>query len=143
VGELIRKLGSRFDIVVPNLVAKFWELGFTFERSQENSVIMDQESRVIAGIDVFLENDDRTMVVETRVKPSAADINEHIECMEKLRHYADSRNDKWKYLGAIAGEVFGESEKTYALKQGLYVIEPSGDTFNIIEPVSNCLPREW
>jgi hypothetical protein len=77
------------------------------------------------------------------VKPSAADINEHLERMEKLRRYADSRNDKRKYLGAVAGAVFGNSEKTYALKQGFYVIEPSGDTFNITVPEGDYHPREW
>jgi hypothetical protein len=139
VGEQIGKLGNRFGEMVeymlePNLVAKFKELGFTFERSQQNTIIRDQEDRIIAEIDVFLENGDRTMVVETKVKPDSADINDHIERMEKLRRYADSRNDRRKYLGAIAGVVFGESEKACALRKGFYVIEPSGDTFNIIEP---------
>jgi hypothetical protein len=139
VGEQIGKLGNRFGemveyMVEPNLAAKFKELGFTFERSQQNTIIRDQESRIIAEVDVFLENGDRTMVVETKVKLDAADIDEHIERMEKLRRYADSRNDTRKYLGAVAGAVFGNSVKTYALRKGFYVIEPSGDTFNIIEP---------
>jgi hypothetical protein len=63
--------------------------------------------------------------------------------MEKLRKYADFHGDKRKYLGAMAGVVFGDSEKTYALKKGFYVIEPSGDTFTIIEPKGNYSPREW
>ncbi|MDR1352649.1 MAG: hypothetical protein LBK05_05125 [Treponema sp.] len=148
VNEQIGKLGNRFGemveyMVEPNLVAKFKELGFTFERSHQNTIIRDQEDRIIAEIDVFLENGDRTMVVETKAKPRDADIDEHIERMEKLRRYADSHNDKRKYLGAVAGVVFVESEKTYALRKGLYVIEPSGDTFNIIEPGGDCYPREW
>ncbi|GHV62774.1 hypothetical protein AGMMS49587_10630 [Spirochaetia bacterium] len=61
-------------------------------------------------------------------KPKISDIDEHIERMEKLRKVADLRNDKRKYLGAIAGVIFGDSEETYALKNGFYVIEPSGDT---------------
>jgi uncharacterized coiled-coil DUF342 family protein len=148
VGEQIGKLGNRFGemveyMVEPNLVAKFKELGFTFEKSHQNTLIRDQEDRIIAEIDVFLENGDRTMVVETKVKPDSADINDHLERMEKLRRYADSRNDRRKYLGAIAGVVFGESEKIYALRKGFYVIEPSGDTFNIIVPAGDCHPREW
>jgi hypothetical protein len=148
VSEQIGKLGNRFGemieyMVEPNLVAKFKDLGFTFERSQQNTVIRDKEGRFIAEIDVFLENGDWAMVVETKVKPNAADINEHIERMEKLRRYADSRNDKRKYLGAVAGAVFGNAEKNYALKKGFYVIEPSGDTFNIIVPEGDCHPREW
>jgi hypothetical protein len=63
--------------------------------------------------------------------------------MEKLRRYADLHNDKRIYLGAIAGVVFNDSEKAYALKKGLYVIEPSGDTFNIIEPNGDYHPHEW
>ena len=31
--------------------------------------------------------------------------------------------------------------KKYALGQGLYVIEPSGETFNITPP--NGKPKEW
>jgi hypothetical protein len=63
--------------------------------------------------------------------------------MEKLRRYADLRDDKRKYLGAIAGVVFGKVEKIYTFKKGFYVIEPSGDTFNITKPEGIYHPHEW
>ncbi|MDR2446463.1 MAG: hypothetical protein LBD58_04095 [Treponema sp.] len=63
--------------------------------------------------------------------------------MEKLRKYADLHNDKRTYPGAVAGVSFNDNEKVYALKKGVYVIEPSGGTFNIIEPKGCCRPREW
>jgi hypothetical protein len=63
--------------------------------------------------------------------------------MEKLRVYADLHGDQRKYLGAVAGVVFSESEKAYTLKQGLYVIEPSGETFKITEPKDQYHPHEW
>jgi hypothetical protein len=47
------------------------------------------------------------------------------------------------YLGAVAGVVFSNSEKIYALKKGFYVIELSGDTFNITGPKGNYHPHEW
>jgi hypothetical protein len=50
-------------------------------------------------------------------KPKVEDIDDHIERMEKLRLYADLHNDTRKYLGAIAGVVFGDGEKIYALKR--------------------------
>jgi hypothetical protein len=78
-----------------------------------------------------------------KTKPKVEDIDDHIERMEKLRRSADLHNDTRKYLGAIAGVVFGDGEKTYALKKGFYVIEPSGDTFNIIEPKGEYHPHEW
>ncbi|MDR3176743.1 MAG: DUF1664 domain-containing protein [Desulfovibrio sp.] len=144
IGKLSRRFGETVEyMVVPNLVAKFKELGFEFERSHRDTKIQSREHTIFTEIDVFLENGDKAMVVETKVKPSIDDINYHIERMEKLRVYADVRNDTRKYLGAIAGVVFGDSEKTYALKKGLYVIEPSGDTFAIIEPKGEYHPHEW
>jgi hypothetical protein len=35
---------------------------------------------------------------------------------------------------AMAGAIFSDNAKKYALKQGLYIIEQSGDTVRIIEP---------
>jgi hypothetical protein len=34
-----------------------------------------------------------------------------------------------------------DNVKEHILKQGIFVIEPSGDTFNIIPP--NGQPKEW
>ena len=80
------------------------------------------------------------MVVEIKSKPDSSDIKEHIERMEKLRKIADLRSDKRGYLGAIAGAVFNDNEKNFALKTGFYVIEPSGKTFTITVPEG---AREW
>jgi hypothetical protein len=148
IGKQLGKLGNRFGemleyTVVPNLVTKFKELGFEFEKTHRDTKIEDQKHRIFTEIDVFLENGDRAMVVEIKTKPDVGDIDDHIERMEKLRRYADLHKDTRKYLGAIAGVVFGDSEKTYALKKGFYVIEPSGDIFNIIEPKGEYHPREW
>jgi hypothetical protein len=62
---------------------------------------------------------------------------------EKVWAYADLHGDKRVYLGAVAGVVFSESEKTYALKRGFYVIEPSGDPFSITKPEGKYHPHEW
>ena len=63
--------------------------------------------------------------------------------MEKVRSYVDKRGDKRKYLGAIAGMIFNENEKNFALKNGFYVVEPSGETFKITEPKDPYTPKEW
>ena len=144
----IGKLGNRFGemveyMVVPNLTAKFRELDFEFETTSRDKEIKDQRYNIITEVDVFLENGDRVMIVEIKTKPSVEDINDHIERMETLRAYADLHNDKRKYLGAVAGVVFGKSEKVYAFKKGFYAVEPSGDTFTITPPSGEYHPREW
>jgi hypothetical protein len=144
VGALTNRFGEMVEyMIVPNLVAKFHELGFEFEKTHRDTEIRDREHNIFTEVDVFLENGDKVMIVETKTKPNIDDINDHIERMEKLRKYADFHDDKRKYLGAMAGVVFGDSEKTYALKKGFYVIEPSGDTFTIIEPKGDYYPHEW
>jgi hypothetical protein len=52
-----------------------------------------------------------------------------------------SRNDKRAFLGAVAGIVMTNEIRNYALNQGFYLIEPSGEKFNIIPP--NCNQKEW
>jgi hypothetical protein len=141
------KLGNRFGemvehMIMPNLLTQFEELGFTF--TQANSTkITDKKHNIFTEVDAFLENGEKVMIVEIKTKPSIEDINDHIERMEKLRAYADFRGDRRKYLGAIAGVVLSGSEKTYALRCGFYVLEPSGDTFNITAPEGEYHPREW
>jgi hypothetical protein len=142
------KFGNRFGemveyMVMPNLVEKFRELGFVFTRASPHTVIKDKENNIYAQIDITLENGDKIMIVEVKSKPTTADITGHIERMEKVRAHADLHNDNRKYLGAVAGMVFNDNEKEFAMKNGFYVIEPSGETFTITEPNNNYSPREW
>jgi hypothetical protein len=117
-------------------------LGFTFTQANRTK-IKDKKHGIFMEIDALLENGDKVMAVEIKTKPSVDDINDHVERMEKLRAYADLRGDRRKYRGAVAGVVFGDGEKIYALKKGFYVIEPSGDTFAITEPKGDYYPHEW
>jgi hypothetical protein len=143
IGELSKRFGEMVEhMVIPNLLTKFEQLGFTFTKANRTE-IKDREHGIFTEVDAFLENGDKVMIVEIKNKPKIGDIDEHIERMEKLRRYADMRNDKRVYLGAVAGVVFSESEKIYALKKGFYVIEPSGDTFAITVPRGEYYPHEW
>jgi hypothetical protein len=143
-GEFTNRFGEIVEyMIVPNLVAKFRELGFEFSKAGPNVVIKDKENDIFTEIDAFLENGDKVMLVEIKTKPNTDDVDEHIERMEKMRRYADVRSDNRKYLGAIAGVVLSESVSVHALKSGFYLIEPSGETFNITVPSGKYHPREW
>jgi hypothetical protein len=63
--------------------------------------------------------------------------------MEKVRRHGDLHGDKRIYFGAVAGMVFSDNVKTFAMKNGFYVIEPSGETFIITAPEGVYSPREW
>ncbi|MDR0600899.1 MAG: hypothetical protein LBG42_00825, partial [Treponema sp.] len=117
VGEITNRFGEMVEyMVVPNLVVKFRELQFEFEKTHRDTVIASREHNIYTEVDAFLENGDKVMIVEIKNKPGVDDIDDHVKRMEKLRAYADLHNDRRAYLGAIAGVVFNDSEKTYALK---------------------------
>jgi len=62
--------------------------------------------------------------------------------MEILRKKADSKSDKRKYQGAIAGAIMSDTVRDYAHKAGFYVIEQTGDTVAINIP-EGFKAREW
>ena len=71
------------------------------------------------------------------------DIKEHLERIEKLHTYVDKKGDHRKYYGALGGLVFTDNERKYALRHGLYIIVPSGESFDIIAPGEKYQPRVW
>jgi chromosome segregation ATPase len=144
LGELKNSFGQVVEhMVVPNLVEKFRELGFDFGKAGSNIKFKDRKHDIFTEVDAFLEDGDKVMAVETKVRPTLDDVAYHVERMEKLRRYADLRGDDRKYLGAIAGVVIHETVRECILANGFYVVEPSGDTFNITAPEGKYRPREW
>jgi DNA repair exonuclease SbcCD ATPase subunit len=144
VGEMANRFGEVVEyMIVPNLVAKFRELKFTFTKAGIHVKIEDDENEIFAEVDAFLENGDKVMIVEIKTTPRSEDIKRHIERMDKLRRYANMRNDQRVYLGAIAGVVFSKELKAEVLRNGFYVVEPSGDTFAITEPTGRFHVRKW
>jgi hypothetical protein len=144
LGELGNRFGEMVEsMVVPNLVQKFHELGFDFEKAYKDTEIKDKTNNIFTEVDITLENSNKVMLVEVKSKPKTEDVTEHIERVEKMRRHCDFHGDKRKYLGAIAGMVFHDNVKTFAMKNGFYVIEPSGETFVITAPEGEYSPREW
>jgi hypothetical protein len=143
VSDLGRKFGAVVEhMFIPNLHKKFHQFGYTFGKSTENVLIQDRVHQIFTQVDVFLENGDCAMAVEIKAQPNNNDILDHIERMEKLRQWADLHDDKRKLYGGVAGAIIPDNVRDYALKQGLYVIEQSGDTVNVSAPGENKV-RAW
>jgi len=142
LGKLGNRIGEIVEyMVAPNLREKFRELGLNFPQVNQNSDVADYDNKIFLEIDVKLENGDKVMLVEVKTKPTTKDVQDHIKRLKKMRVYADLHGDKRTFLGSVAGAVVTANVKEYALGKGLYVIEPSGETFNIIPP--NGQPKEW
>jgi hypothetical protein len=141
--RLIGDLGNRFGefnehTLVPDLVAKFKKYNFSFGKISERVCIDDDEHDLHAELDAFLENGTEALAVEVKVNLKPSDVDDHIKRMEKMRAYADLHNDNRKFFAAIAATVLPKDVKTYALKQGFFIIEPSGESVKIVPPVSKA-----
>jgi len=142
LGKLDNRMGKIIEyMVAPNLREKFRELGLNFPQVNQNSNVADYDNKIFLEIDVKLENSDKVMLVEIKTSLTTKDVQDHIKRLKKMRVYADLHGEKRTFLGSVAGVVAAANVKEYALRQGLYVIEPSGETFNIIPP--NGQPKEW
>jgi len=144
-----RRLGAYINLfgevteymLAPKLCEKFTEFGLDFPRANPNVYVNDKVNKIYLEIDVMLENGDKAMLVEVKTKLTIERINNHISRLEKMRAYADLRGDKRVFLGALAGVVVTDEARKYALDQGFYLIEPSGENLNITPP--NGKPKEW
>ncbi|MCL2809092.1 MAG: hypothetical protein FWD24_03370 [Treponema sp.] len=120
---------------------KFQELGFDFKEASNKVKVRNKKNDIRFEIDIFLQNGDVAMLVEIKTDLTISDINKHIIRIEKMRIYADSRGDKRRFLGAVAGVVVNDAEREYALNQGFFLIEPNGEDFYITSPYNK--PKEW
>ena len=144
MGELFNRFGELAEhLVAPGIADKFNNLGYHFDAVIPGGyVIKDENRKVIAEIDILLENSDSFMAVEVKTKPRINDVEHHIKRLQIFRNFRNKRNDFRKIFGAIAGAIFGEEEKRAAIEAGFYVIEQSGDTMKIDIP-QGFIPKEW
>ena len=141
-GDFTNRFGEVVEyMIAPNLQDKLYDMGLDFQTVSSNFKVNDHKNSIHFQIDVFLQNGDTAMLVEIKTKLTISDINEHMKRMEKMRMFADLRGDTRHFLGAVAGVVIESDEREYALNNGFYLIEPSGETFNITPPHNK--PKEW
>jgi len=138
IGGLSNTLGSLVEhIMTPGLPQKFKQMGFSFNRIASYK----WAEGVYAEIDGMLENGTQAIVVEVKTTLRQTDIDEHLNRMEKVRKYADEHGDKRQFMGAIAAVITDKSTREYALKKGLFVIEPSGEDVKVTKPEAE--PLVW
>ncbi|MDR2397882.1 MAG: hypothetical protein LBD74_03870 [Spirochaetaceae bacterium] len=137
MGYLSHRFGELAEhLVVPNIVQKFNALGYHFrDIAKERKLYNPQTNQVEAEFDILLENDAYSVGVEVKSKPNTQDLADHIHRLEVLRSYKDHLGDRRIIRGAIAGAIMPETLRREALRQGLYVIEQSGDTVQIEKPL--------
>ncbi|MDR2095337.1 MAG: hypothetical protein LBP76_07440, partial [Treponema sp.] len=104
IGGVNNSLGKWVEkMVSANFWEKFNDLGYVFTKDGPCKFI--ENNRVVAQVDVFLENEEDAMPVEIKTDLTGEDIDEHVERIGKIRGYMEKRNDKRKLVGAVAGAI--------------------------------------
>ena len=145
----ISALGSRIGEIVENMVGgnivdKFKALGYDVTAYSRNKVFGERGSAASGEIDLILEDGDIAILIEVKTTLKTADVQEHIERLEKHRRCINAKgSDKRRFVGAVAGAVVTEEVAKFAQKKGLYVIVQSGNAVEILPPPEGFTAKEW
>jgi hypothetical protein len=144
MGGLHNSFGELAEhLVAPGIAEKLNILGYHFDSiAPGGKKIMGPHGKVLAQIDLLLENGEYSVAVEVKSRPKEDDIPKHVARLEVLRQYMDKHHDSRVIRGALAGAVFPDQVKEAAIEAGLYAIVQSGDTMQIEVP-EGFTPREW
>jgi hypothetical protein len=142
IGGLSSSLGKwAEEMVAANLWEKFKSMGYTFEHGGPEKYW--ENNRLVAQVDILLENGDYAMAVEVKSVLAERDVDEHLERIQKVRRQLDKRKDRRKLVGAVAGMAVAEEVRDYAQRKGLYVLVQSGDSVTVADAPNSFTARVW
>ncbi|GHT75607.1 hypothetical protein FACS189456_7390 [Bacteroidia bacterium] len=147
-GKNLGGLNNRIGEIMETLLAarmweKFKDYNYDFERAYQRVGIYNGTAR-LTDVDILLSNGAYAMAVEVKnTLNRVADVDDHLDRMEKLMRYPPAEIKGKKVLGAMACGVFDADVRDYAFSNGLFVLELTGDTAHLATPPANFTPQEW
>jgi hypothetical protein len=148
VSRKIRKLGSRIDNIVEDMVGRtiieqFQRYEYDIFEIRRN-IEFGKGTAYAGEIDVLLDDGDIAILICVKTNLKNDDVLEHIKQMENYRKLKNSKSEgKKRYIGAVAGAVVADNVVKFAQRKGMYVIAQTGETFHIIPPPEGFKAKEW
>ncbi|MCC5945671.1 MAG: hypothetical protein JJT94_12110 [Bernardetiaceae bacterium] len=143
VGEITDNLG-RFaeEQIYPRVLDFFYDRGVMLRECYQRVVIKDEHGHFLMEIDLLLTNGEIAVVVEVKHKLKQKDVEEHLERMDKIINYPIGVTRGVSLSSAVAGMIVTEEVANFAMKKGLYVIKPKGNSVEIIN-APDFKPKTW
>jgi len=143
--QQIAKLGDRLGELVQAMVEggikrMFKDLGYEFDVLNPEYEFGNKKIG-FGEVDILLENGDFALLVEVKTNLTVKDVKEHQERLKKFRLWMDTRNDSRKFIAAVGGGVIRKNVRDFALKQGMFVVQQSGENVEILVPEGK--PMIW
>jgi hypothetical protein len=123
MGLLTNKLGGVVEsIVLPGIVGKFNEKGFSFDSvSTRVKFLTEEKYGNLAEVDALLENGKFVIAVEAKTDMQVSDVNKHIKRLNILRGIPRFKGKK--IYGAFSTAIARKKPVDYALENGFYVLQ--------------------
>ena len=140
IGELGNRLGEFVEgLVKPAVVRLFQARGIDIHEVYPE-VEVDRGTEGIE-IDLLVVNDMEAVLVEVKSKLTLADVNEHLERLEKFKRMLP-RYAGVRAMGAVAAMVIPKDAARYAYRKGLFVLGQTGETVSILND-AQFQPKTW
>lgn len=94
-----------------------------------------------AEFDAVIVNDRYVAVVEVKSRLKSADVAEHVSRMDNFKKFFPEFRDR-RGIGVVAGMLIDEEAGKFAYREGLFVLEQSGETIRIRND-AKFRPKEW
>lgn len=142
--QAVSALSSRWGAFVENLVAPaalrlFQEQGFAVQEVYQR--VKSERGSQNLEIDILVVDDTVAVAIEVKSRLTQRNLRQFLKNLDRFKaafpHYAD-----YDLYGAVAAiEVDGEVDR-YAINQGLFLIQQSGESVKISN-ASTFVPRAW
>jgi len=148
IGKLTDSIGMMVENMVGSkkLIKQFQEkYGYIIESHSRNKTFGDRQPDDMKGeIDLFLENGEIAILIEVKTTLRKQGVRECMHVLRKFRRFSDTRGDKRRFIGAVAGaSIKGDGVVEFAHKNGIYVIVQTGDAVEIIPTPEGFQARQW
>ena len=137
-------LSSRWGEFVENLVKPaaaqlFREQGIDVHHTALR--VDAQDSQGSLEIDILVENTNEVVAIEVKSHLEVRDVKQFLQTLERFK-IAFPKYQDYKLYGAVAGIKIDERSDVFATQEGLFLIEPAGDSV-IIANSQKVKPRIW
>lgn len=142
--QAINSLSSRWGRFVENIVAPaalrlFQDQGMAVQEVYQR--VRSARGQRNLEIDILVVDDDVAVVIEVKSRLTQDSIRQVLRSLEQFKqafpHYGD-----YRLYGAVAAIEIDKDVDTYAHKQGLFLIQQSGDSV-AISNMPDFTPRIW
>ena len=140
----VRGLTSRWGEFVENLIKSaaarlFREQGIDVHLTALRVTGQDEQGSI--EIDILVENTTEVVAIEVKSHLEVRDVKKFLQTLERFKKvFPKHKTDK--LYGAVAGIKIDERVNEYAIQEGLFLIQPVGDSV-IIANSHNFEPKIW